>query len=70
MKTFLCFCSYTHDIEAVSCDEMLVDLTEVLNETSASPLQLATVLRKEIFEKTQCRASVGMGMLNTDFHFL
>ena len=33
--------SYTHSIEAVSCDEMLVDLTEVLSDTGASPLQVA-----------------------------
>ena len=54
--------SYTHDIEAVSCDEMLVDLTDVLSETGASALQFASVLRKEIFEKTQCNASVGIGI--------
>ena len=56
--------SYSHDIEAVSCDEMLVDLTDVLNETGATAFQLATVLRKEIFEKTRCTASVGIGMCN------
>ncbi len=58
--------SYTHDIEAVSCDELLVDLTDVLNETGASPLQFASILREEIFEKTRCTASVGIGMSSQD----
>lgn len=60
----LCFVnllSYTHDIEAVSCDEMLVDLGEVLSETGATPLQFASLLREEIFSQTKCTASAGIG---------
>ncbi len=54
--------SYALDIQAVSCDEMFVDITDVLNECRMSdPLDFAAVLRKEVFEKTQCRASVGLG---------
>jgi DNA repair protein REV1 len=54
--------SYTLDIQAVSCDEMLVDITDVLNDCRMSdPLDFAAALRKEVCEKTQCRASVGMG---------
>lgn len=41
-------CSYTLDVEAVSCDELYFDCTQILETTQASPLQLATFLRKEI----------------------
>ncbi|XP_056411942.1 DNA repair protein REV1 [Hyla sarda] len=53
--------SYTHDIEAVSCDEALVDITEVLAETKLSPDEVASAIRAEIKEKTLCAASIGMG---------
>ncbi|XP_064611055.1 DNA repair protein REV1-like [Liolophura sinensis] len=53
--------SYTHDIEAVSCDEMLVDCTDLLADVGVSPLDFASALRQEIQEKTGCSASVGMG---------
>lgn len=52
--------SYTHDIEAVSCDEMLVDCTDLLSNTGATPLEFATLLRQEIYEKTKCTASAGL----------
>ncbi|XP_055958334.1 DNA repair protein REV1 isoform X2 [Patella vulgata] len=52
--------SYTHDIEAVSCDEMLVDCTDLLADTGATPLEFATVLRQEIYNKTGCCASAGL----------
>lgn len=42
------FPSFTHDIEAVSCDEMFVDLTELLNSCQASPEDFASLLRSEI----------------------
>lgn len=54
-------CSFTHDIEAVSCDEMLIDCVDVLADTGASPTQFATYLRKVIREKTGCNASIGIG---------
>ncbi|XP_069136665.1 DNA repair protein REV1-like [Argopecten irradians] len=52
---------YTHDIEAVSCDEMLVDCTDLLSTTGAKPLDFASLLRQELFEQTGCPASAGMG---------
>lgn len=53
--------SYTHDIEAVSCDEMLVDCTDLLADTGTTPLEFAELLRKDIVEKTGCTASAGLG---------
>ncbi|KAG8586852.1 hypothetical protein GDO81_005499 [Engystomops pustulosus] len=52
--------SYTHDIEAVSCDEALVDITQVLVEAKLSPDEVASAIRAEIKEKTLCTASIGM----------
>ena len=50
------------NIQAVSCDEMLVDIADVLNEGRLSdPLTFADLLRKKVREKTGCNASVGMG---------
>ncbi|XP_061233880.1 DNA repair protein REV1 isoform X2 [Neopsephotus bourkii] len=53
--------SYTHNIEAVSCDEALVDITEILSETRLTPDELANAIRTEIKAQTKCTASVGMG---------
>ncbi|XP_004704398.1 DNA repair protein REV1 isoform X1 [Echinops telfairi] len=53
--------SYTHNIEAVSCDEALVDITEVLAETRLTPDEFANAVRMEIKDQTQCAASVGIG---------
>ncbi|XP_048208346.1 DNA repair protein REV1 isoform X3 [Perognathus longimembris pacificus] len=53
--------SYTHNIEAVSCDEALVDITEILAETRLSPDEFANAVRMEIKDKTKCAASVGIG---------
>ncbi|XP_071805279.1 DNA repair protein REV1-like isoform X1 [Asterias amurensis] len=52
--------SYTHDIEAVSCDEMFVDVTGIIDDTGVTPLELAKILRAEIREKTGCNASAGL----------
>ncbi|XP_013397890.1 DNA repair protein REV1 [Lingula anatina] len=52
--------SYTHDIEAVSCDEMYVDCTELLQDTGASPEELAAIVRQQIREVTKCNASAGL----------
>ncbi|XP_063236410.1 DNA repair protein REV1 [Bacillus rossius redtenbacheri] len=52
---------YTLDIEAVSCDEMFVDCTELLRRAEVTPLEFATVLRREIRERTGCTASTGLG---------
>ncbi|XP_069060491.1 DNA repair protein REV1 [Pleurodeles waltl] len=53
--------SYTHNIEAVSCDEALVDITEILAETRLTPDDIASAIRAEIKDKTKCAASVGLG---------
>ncbi|XP_006496217.2 DNA repair protein REV1 isoform X2 [Mus musculus] len=53
--------SYTHSIEAVSCDEALIDVTDILAETKLSPEEFAAALRIEIKDKTKCAASVGIG---------
>ncbi|XP_073768289.1 DNA repair protein REV1 isoform X1 [Danio rerio] len=52
--------SYTHNIEALSCDEALVDATALLVELGVSPDELARSIREDIKEKTGCCASVGM----------
>ncbi|XP_013867133.1 DNA repair protein REV1 isoform X2 [Austrofundulus limnaeus] len=53
--------SYTHDIEALSCDEALVDASALCTEVGVSPDDLAKAIRADIKEKTGCSASVGMG---------
>ncbi|XP_060225879.1 DNA repair protein REV1 isoform X3 [Meriones unguiculatus] len=53
--------SYTHNIEAVSCDEALVDITDILAETKLTPDEFAAALRTEIKDKTKCAASIGIG---------
>ncbi|XP_075962249.1 DNA repair protein REV1 isoform X2 [Anarhichas minor] len=52
---------YTHDIEALSCDEVLIDGSALLAELSVNPEDLASAIRADIKEKTGCCASVGMG---------
>lgn len=53
--------SYTLDIEAVSCDEMYADCTKILETSGLTPLEFATVIRKEIKRKTGCPVSTGFG---------
>ncbi|KAA0715849.1 DNA repair protein REV1 [Triplophysa tibetana] len=53
--------SFTHNIEALSCDEALVDATALLAELGVTPDELAGAIRADIKEKTDCSASVGMG---------
>ncbi|XP_047457742.1 DNA repair protein REV1 isoform X2 [Mugil cephalus] len=52
---------YTHDIEALSCDEVLIDGSALLAEVGVNPDDLARAIRADIKEKTGCCASVGMG---------
>lgn len=52
---------YTHDIEALSCDEVLIDGSSLLAELGVRPEDLARAIRADIKEKTGCCASVGMG---------
>ncbi|KAG7256812.1 hypothetical protein CRUP_027249, partial [Coryphaenoides rupestris] len=53
--------SYTHNIEALSCDEVLIDATALLSELGIAPDDLARAIRGDIQERTGCSASVGMG---------
>ena len=53
--------NYTLDVEAVSCDEMYVDLTElILFLKPLHPLTFVTFLRDEIQAKTKCPCSAGL----------
>ncbi|CAG9857578.1 unnamed protein product [Phyllotreta striolata] len=53
--------SYTLDIEAVSCDEMFVDVTRLLKETGLSVDDWAAYIRSEITNITKCPCSTGFG---------
>nr|CAI5829294.1 unnamed protein product [Callosobruchus analis] len=53
--------SYTLDIEAMSCDEMYVDVTKVLKETGLTVDEWANHIRSEIMEATGCPCSTGFG---------
>ncbi|XP_072542162.1 DNA repair protein REV1 isoform X2 [Salminus brasiliensis] len=53
--------SYTYNIEALSCDEALVDATALLAELGITPDELASAIRADVREKTGCSASIGMG---------
>ena len=55
------FRSYTYNIEALSCDEALVDATALLAELGVTPDELASAIRADVREKTDCSASIGMG---------
>ncbi|XP_077436895.1 DNA repair protein REV1 isoform X2 [Vanacampus margaritifer] len=52
---------YTHDIEALSCDEVLLDASGLIAELGVDPEDLAKAIRADIKEKTGCCASIGMG---------
>ncbi|XP_037941744.1 DNA repair protein REV1 [Teleopsis dalmanni] len=52
---------YTLNIEAVSCDEMFVDLVDILKEIKASPMEFVQEIRNEIKQKTGCPCSAGIG---------
>ena len=52
---------YTLSIEAVSCDEMFVDLGEVLSELQVHPMEFVRVIREEVRQKTGCPCSAGVG---------
>ncbi|XP_049584982.1 DNA repair protein REV1 isoform X2 [Syngnathus scovelli] len=52
---------YTHDIEALSCDEVLLDASALIAELGVDPEDLAEAIRADIKEKTGCCASIGMG---------
>ncbi|KAF3794298.1 DNA repair protein [Nymphaea thermarum] len=45
--------------EAVSCDEAFLDVTDLVGQDSE---QMASIIRKEIFETTGCTASAGISL--------
>uniref|UniRef100_A0A6P7GAB9 DNA repair protein REV1 n=1 Tax=Diabrotica virgifera virgifera TaxID=50390 RepID=A0A6P7GAB9_DIAVI len=53
--------SYTLDIEAVSCDEMYVDVTKILRKTGLTVDEWASHIRNEIRTITGCPCSTGFG---------
>ncbi|XP_023169812.2 DNA repair protein REV1 [Drosophila hydei] len=52
---------YTLNIEAVSCDEMFVDLTDLLHELQVDVMTFVTHLRQEVRDVTGCPCSAGVG---------
>ncbi|XP_053674481.1 DNA repair protein Rev1 [Anopheles nili] len=52
---------YTLDIEAVSCDEMFVDLTELIRSTEVDVMHFVTFVRDKISTATGCACSAGVG---------
>lgn len=52
---------YTLNIEAVSCDEMFVDLTDLLQELQVDVMTFVTHLRQEVRKITGCPCSAGVG---------
>uniref|UniRef100_A0A182MNF0 DNA repair protein REV1 n=1 Tax=Anopheles culicifacies TaxID=139723 RepID=A0A182MNF0_9DIPT len=52
---------YTLDIEAVSCDEMFVDLTELIQSTGIDVMEFVTYVRDRISTATGCACSAGVG---------
>src|SRR5262249_7481068 len=53
--------SYTLNIEAVSCDELYADITEVCESANAPTLEVAAAIRRDVQEATKCPASAGLG---------
>ena len=53
--------SFTLEIEAVSCDEMFVDVKSLVEEAKCSPKVFASFIRNEMKRMTQCNSSVGIG---------
>ncbi|CAO1352082.1 unnamed protein product [Diamesa serratosioi] len=52
---------YTLDIEATSCDELYVDLKNLLVSCQINCMDFVTFLRSEIFRLTGCTCSAGVG---------
>ena len=57
--------SYTHEIEAVSCDEAFIDVSKLVRcDTEAT--SIAEQIRREIYDTTGCTASAGIGWFNQE----
>ncbi|EDW73374.1 uncharacterized protein Dwil_GK17515 [Drosophila willistoni] len=52
---------YTLNIEAVSCDEMFVELTDLVSELQVDVMEFVGHLREEVRSKTGCPCSAGVG---------
>ncbi|KAH8379111.1 hypothetical protein KR009_003124 [Drosophila setifemur] len=52
---------YTLNIEAVSCDEMFVELTDLIDEVKIDVMDFVGHLRQEVHSKTGCPCSAGVG---------
>lgn len=52
---------YTLNIEAVSCDEMFVDLTDLINDVGVDVMDFVGYIRDQIRESTECPCSAGVG---------
>lgn len=52
---------YTLNIEAVSCDEMFVELTDMVDELQVDVMAFVAHLRQEVRTKTGCPCSAGVG---------
>lgn len=50
------------DVEAVSCDEMYVNLAGILEALGCSVDEFIQHIRNEIIEKTECPCSAGIGL--------
>ncbi|RZC35538.1 DNA repair protein REV1 [Asbolus verrucosus] len=61
MTLYKTIASYTLDIEAVSCDEMYVDITEIFRIFNLSVEDWARHIRAEIMSVTGCPCSTGFG---------
>ncbi|XP_028412709.1 DNA repair protein REV1-like [Dendronephthya gigantea] len=52
--------SHTHEIQAVSCDEAFVDLTNYIESECLPVMKVVQNIREEIKKKTNCPASAGL----------
>ncbi|XP_019933140.3 DNA repair protein Rev1 [Aedes albopictus] len=52
---------YTLNIEAVSCDEMFVDLTDLINDIGSDVMDFVGLVRDQIQQSTGCPCSAGIG---------
>lgn len=59
-KIYEIVAQYTHNIRAVSCDEMFIDVSNLV-KTGLNPLDIASYLRNEIKEAINCPSSIGIG---------
>ena len=59
LKFYDILSSYTLQIEAVSCDEALLDITSVVANTGLSPSCVVEHMRRRIKQDTGCDASAG-----------